>query len=186
MPKDLELTGIRFGKWTVIGKAQSRKDKAYWICQCDCGTMREVQSTSLVNGKSESCGRCGHVKSESTEIIKICDICGKKFKTIPYGKQRRFCYKCSPMNSRGAKSITAIRKAIKKQLVKYKGGKCEICGYDKCYRALQFHHKNPKEKDFSVSAGLKLGDFDMNNYYKEVDKCILVCANCHSEIHDSD
>jgi 5-methylcytosine-specific restriction endonuclease McrA len=72
------------------------------------------------------------------------------------------------------------RKRIKIKLIEYKGGKCEICGYDKCVRALQFHHKNPLEKDFSIS-GRSLS-FDRLKI--EVDKCMLVCSNCHCEIHD--
>ena len=40
---------------------------------------------------------------------------------------------------------------LKEKLVEYKGGKCEICGYDKCITALEFHHLNPEEKEFSIS-----------------------------------
>lgn len=70
---------------------------------------------------------------------------------------------------------------LKKQLVEYKGGKCEICDYSKCIKALEFHHLDPKEKDFTISSsGLK----DIVKLKKEVDKCILLCANCHREIHD--
>lgn len=72
------------------------------------------------------------------------------------------------------------RKRKKLDLVEYKGGKCEICGYSKSINALQFHHKNKEEKDFSISG--KSLSFD--KLKKEVDKCILVCANCHIEIHE--
>ena len=58
------------------------------------------------------------------------------------------------------------------------GGKCVICGYNKCPASLDFHHINPEEKEFGVSG---------NNYSKsridnEIKKCILVCKNCHGEI----
>ena len=72
------------------------------------------------------------------------------------------------------------RNRLKEKLVEYKGGKCEICGYDKCIEALEFHHLNPEEKDFSISSYSTLS---FENLKKEVDKCILVCANCHREIH---
>lgn len=72
------------------------------------------------------------------------------------------------------------RKKNKKKLIDYKGGCCEICKYDKCIEALEFHHKNPLEKDFGISGVTK--SFDKMK--KEVDKCILVCANCHREIHE--
>ena len=73
------------------------------------------------------------------------------------------------------------RLRIKKELVDYKGGCCEICGYNKSLRALQFHHTNPQEKDFNIGGKMVLNE----ELKKELDKCILVCANCHSEIHDN-
>lgn len=70
-------------------------------------------------------------------------------------------------------------KRIKEALIQYKGGKCQICGYNKCNSALEFHHIEPQQKDFSISGGTK----SFENLKPEVDKCILVCANCHREIH---
>lgn len=78
-------------------------------------------------------------------------------------------------------NVKKHRKKIKEELVLYKGGKCEICGYDKCLGALDFHHLNPNEKDFSISDSSKY--HNLEEMKKEVDKCILVCANCHREIH---
>lgn len=69
----------------------------------------------------------------------------------------------------------------KKLLVEYKGGKCEICGYDKCLAALEFHHIDPDKKDFSISSSSK----SIDEFKLEADKCILVCANCHREIHNN-
>lgn len=72
------------------------------------------------------------------------------------------------------------RQRLKEKLVEYKGGKCEICGYNKCINALEFHHLDPSEKDFGISNGNAIA---FEKAKKEVDKCILVCANCHREIH---
>ena len=72
------------------------------------------------------------------------------------------------------------RALVKKKAVEYKGGECERCGYNKCMRALDFHHLNPKEKDFAISGGTK----SFESLKAELDKCILVCRNCHSEIHE--
>ena len=68
----------------------------------------------------------------------------------------------------------------KLKAIEYKGGKCQICGYNKCIRSMQFHHLNPNEKDFGISGGTK----SFQRIQPELDKCILVCANCHGEIHD--
>lgn len=76
--------------------------------------------------------------------------------------------------------VKTFRQKNKERAVKYKGGKCVKCGYDKCIIALEFHHIDPKEKDFSPSS-------NMNKSWEkiklELDKCILVCSNCHREIH---
>ena len=77
------------------------------------------------------------------------------------------------------KNVIEWRIRVKKKLVEYKGGKCEKCGYDKCVDALEFHHKEPKEKDFKISGK----SWSYERLKKESDKCILVCSNCHKEIH---
>jgi DNA-binding CsgD family transcriptional regulator len=79
-----------------------------------------------------------------------------------------------------SENVIIWRVRVKQKLVDYKGGCCETCGYNKSLRALHFHHKDPSQKDFSIS-GKSLSFERMKN---EVDKCILVCSNCHSEIHD--
>ena len=79
--------------------------------------------------------------------------------------------------------VTKRRKDLKKALVEYKGGRCEQCGYNKCVAAMDFHHKDPKEKEFGLSQkGLTKS---LEILKKEADKCLLLCANCHRETHDS-
>lgn len=68
---------------------------------------------------------------------------------------------------------------IKQQAVNYKGGRCQSCGYNRCLMALQFHHLDPTQKDFEISQASLPWDL----IKQELDKCILVCANCHTEIH---
>ena len=74
------------------------------------------------------------------------------------------------------------RYKIKEILVEYKGGKCEICGYNKCISALEFHHLDPNEKDFGIGQKGYTRSIEKNK--EEANKCILVCANCHREIHE--
>jgi predicted HNH restriction endonuclease len=60
------------------------------------------------------------------------------------------------------------------------GGKCSICGYNRCLNALEFHHnKGKKEEVLSVL----IRDFSKQKSLKEIRKCILLCANCHRELH---
>ena len=106
------------------------------------------------------------------EKIMKCEIHGDSvFHQEKDGRWR--CRKCA------SEYVTIKRNRLKQKLVDYKGGKCEICGYDKCIDALEFHHKNPKEKEMTISRYGK----SLQTLKKEADKCILVCANCHREIH---
>ena len=66
--------------------------------------------------------------------------------------------------------------------LEYGGGQCQLCGYKKCSRALSFHHKDPAQKDFGLSASGLTRSWGKTK--QELDKCILVCANCHMEIHE--
>ena len=77
------------------------------------------------------------------------------------------------------KNVGTWRKRTKQLLVEYKGSKCELCGYDKCIEALEFHHINENTKEFAISGSTK----SFEKQKQEVDKCILVCANCHRELH---
>lgn len=58
--------------------------------------------------------------------------------------------------------------------------KCCICGYARCKRALEFHHVEPHEKDFVIAAAYTVSFARLK---RELEKCVLVCANCHREIH---
>lgn len=71
-------------------------------------------------------------------------------------------------------------KKLKHTFVEYKGGKCLSCGYSKCEDALEFHHTDPTKKEFSISK-YRSRSFD-KIIKKELDKCVLLCANCHREI----
>ena len=79
-----------------------------------------------------------------------------------------------------AASVDKRRKKNKELLVESKGGKCERCGYDKCIAALEFHHLDPSTKEFSLTGNT----YGLARQMKEAEKCILVCANCHREIHN--
>ena len=79
------------------------------------------------------------------------------------------------------KAVAKRRKKIRQLAINYKGGKCQLCGYCKCIQALEFHHTEKSGKDFSISD--KGYTRSWKRVKKEIDKCILVCANCHRELH---
>lgn len=90
----------------------------------------------------------------------------------------KYCSKtCSRRHNLGLK-----RDKFKKGCVEYKGGKCEHCGYTKSISALQFHHKDPKEKLYEISREAHRRPWE--SVKAELDKCLMLCANCHIEEHD--
>lgn len=65
--------------------------------------------------------------------------------------------------------------------VAHLGGKCCMCGYSKCIGALDIHHIDPLTKEFAISVDGNTRSWD--RVRREIEKCILVCANCHREAH---
>lgn len=117
------------------------------------------------------------------DLIRKCKICEKVFETK--SSTRIYCYECSGNSIRSDNETrkhqkTILRRNMKLQAIKMLGGKCSICGYNKCVDALEFHHKNPKEKEFKLGSG---NTMSWEEYKNELKKCILVCSNCHKEIH---
>lgn len=91
------------------------------------------------------------------------------------GSMSYHCVKCKANKKR------KYRRLLKEKAIFYKGGKCLRCNYNKCISALEFHHLDPSQKEFSLAKGQ---DMLFENLKPELDKCILVCANCHREIHE--
>lgn len=97
------------------------------------------------------------------------------FRQVEKGRERWRCRDCN------AEGVTRHRNAKKAWCVAYLGGKCQRCGYDKCIAALEFHHRDPGEKEFQFAR------YQRRSYEalaKELDKCDLLCANCHREEHE--
>ena len=85
---------------------------------------------------------------------------------------------------RRAYMIAAVRKRRRKvrlMAIQYKGGRCRRCGYDRCVEALEFHHLDSAQKDFGISSRGYTRSWA--RVRAELEKCILICANCHRELH---
>jgi hypothetical protein len=79
------------------------------------------------------------------------------------------------------KAVQRRRERVRLAAVNYKGACCQVCGYDRCIEALEFHHLDPTQKDFGISH--KGYTRSWERVKEEVDKCIMLCANCHREAH---
>lgn len=103
-----------------------------------------------------------------------CRRCGEKDES----KLRKGCrYICKTCDTE--RTVDRLRD-YKKETVEYKGGKCVKCGYSKCFGAMDFHHLDPKKKDPNWK---RMKNRKLESVIEELDKCILVCKNCHAEIH---
>lgn len=119
--------------------------------------------------------------------FKFCTRCETEKKSSEFYKRRSgqdlssYCKVCTN------DQVLERQRAFKNKCVQYKGGKCEFCGYSKSITALEFHHIDPKQKDFNFSQfrlyGRQKRDV-LPVVINELDKCILLCANCHREEHE--
>ena len=104
--------------------------------------------------------------------MNACDTCGRKYEYVRNkGGTKDKCNSCR----------TNLRRfRLKTKMISYLGGSCKNCGYSNCNGALNFHHRDPAQKSFALSGAhcRKWSDIKA-----ELDKCDLLCANCHQEHH---
>jgi len=93
-------------------------------------------------------------------------------------------------NATGARvdAYIVLRSRYRKEfLVDLKGGQCEVCGYKKSMRALDFHHREKAAKKFNIGIACReIDDFVFHSLVvPEVEnECTLLCSNCHRELHE--
>jgi len=115
-----------------------------------------------------------------------CVNCGKKL----FGRQRKYCssqckntYNNLYYQSYLAQQLRGRKRKL--ELIRLKGMKCEQCGYGKNFAALEFHHSNPKTKAFQLDLR-SLSNRKWETVLKEANNCLLLCSNCHAELHNPD
>lgn len=114
------------------------------------------------------------------QTYRICPKCKDNLKINNFYKRggilfdSTYCKKCT------TKQTVERMVNFKMKCIKYKGGECIECGYNKYYGALEFHHLNPSLKDFAIS-NLRSYSFD-KIVTDELDKCVLLCNRCHREV----
>ena len=125
-----------------------------WLKQCGLATNHPLYNEG---GGEYRCERCGEANPD-------------KF----FGHKKSLCKKCF------GKFQHSKWRQNKRILVRYKGGECKKCGYNRCSAALDFHHPDPKEKDPSWR---KMRAWALEKIKPEIDKCVLLCCRCHREEH---
>lgn len=113
----------------------------------------------------KKCPKCGEIKDRKLDFYQL-----KNQNT----KVNGFCKPCL------LESNAERRRLVKEKAIEYLGGKCKSCGYNKCIGSLDFHHLDPLQKDSNYSSFKGIFNKRLTD---ELDKCILLCANCHRELH---
>jgi len=113
----------------------------------------------------------------------ICAVCGKQLE----GNQTKFCsLKCKNKAGNLLHQVYERQheRGLKRKLdlICLRGSKCEKCGYSKNLAALQFHHINPEEKESQMDMR-KLSNSKWEWCLAELEKCLVLCGNCHAETH---
>lgn len=122
-----------------------------------------------------------HMKS-----IKSCIVCGRPLS----GRQRRFCGRSCKNRDTNARhqsyaSQQARGRTRKRDFVRAAGGCCSRCGYDANLAALTWHHTDPATKAFTLDVRAMSNRSEVE-IRAELAKCVLLCANCHAEVHHPD
>lgn len=78
--------------------------------------------------------------------------------------------------------VSKRRKRVKLKAIEYMGGKCIVCGYNRCVSALAFHHIDESKKEFGIASYGYSRSWD--RVKAELNKCVLLCSNCHAEHHE--
>jgi DNA-binding transcriptional ArsR family regulator len=112
---------------------------------------------------------------ELPRVVRDCPVHGR----TTFYRRRDGGYKCTECN--GA-AVSGRRRTLKRILVEEAGGACLLCGYSKCIRALNFHHRDPEEKAFGLSG--RGFTRSLAALREEAKKCDLLCSNCHWEVEE--
>ena len=145
---------------------------------------RTAKSANIRNGVIKALAQKGIQVSWDNVIA--CPYCGTTFKRRT--PKKKYCSpqcrpKLTPAELKENEHLRTVaqRRNAKNKAIDYKGGSCIKCGYNKSNAALEFHHRDSSTKDFVVSAnGLARA---WSTVKAELDKCDLLCANCHREVH---
>ncbi len=183
-------------------KEFKRSKSGNHFCSRSCAVSFNNMAKPKRKLENTDCRKCGEYigRKSYKDKRKICNVC-RAYRAPRVIYPTRKCPRCNKVKLRnefynrrnGIGSSPYCRpctndqaierqRTLKKKCVEYKGGKCEFCNYDNYIGALEFHHKDPSKKDFTFSK--RKSHAWSEKIIAELNKCLLLCSNCHREEHN--
>lgn len=160
---------------------KSRKDGLYVSCK-ECQTSRNKERQRQYQARKRQRSKPASEKRNLHEQgLKRCRSCNEikqleEFHKTSNNRKKPDCKECANArwNAQKAGHVDQIVHEL------FGGWECQVCGYDRCRRSFDFHHRGTEAKDFNI-ASRYTPSYDVLK--QEISKCVLLCANCHREVH---
>ena len=164
--------GVSFFARTIVDNKPRNLYKRKYCFSCSPFKSHNTKTLEKVQSGKKMCPSCGNQKSLSAFYHRG----GKRSNEIT-----SYCKKCTNYNSKERQQKVGSRRRI--EAILQFGGKCVRCGYNKNTSAINFHHKDCATKKFSLDKRA-FANYSNKVIQEELKKCIMLCSNCHVEIHN--
>jgi hypothetical protein len=177
--KEIHPSKLMIKNWEVI---KNEIDKCILLCSnCHREEHQKIDDRILLESEFisfQTNNLSSHILTGRNTGKPSCYICDTLITNTNLVSKKHIPI-CKSCNS---KRTINFSKNGKIRTVEYMGGCCSICRYNKCIRALEFHHIDPSKKSKDYDKKFKLWNFEKQK--QELKHCILVCSNCHRELHN--
>lgn len=181
-------------EWADYQRRRKSEKALRYERKCPAAQRHRDAKLTVIKAKGGKCERCDYAKLEflgafdfhhrdpSEKEFRLSQVRSLKRLISEVEKCDLLCRRCHAeihQCEEKGHPVVEWRRRTKLKLIRYKGGRCQECGYDdlRFPRAFDFHHRSGK--DFAISGRT----IAFNKLRAEVDKCDLLCCRCHAELH---
>lgn len=179
----IELRNHKYSFEAIANKLNCSKGTVSYHCRL-AGISKPISQkkvTQTENLKETDLQLCLWLLNNNVARKDIADVFSLPYQDLILFTRHRSLNRIEEPNLSSYEKLKRRRKHLKMLAFAYMGGACCDCGYSSNLGAIEFHHLDPKEKKSAISATKTWSDIK-----KELDKCVMLCANCHRERHHID